>query len=115
VFRIKRGGDLSQPLTVTYTFSGDAVNGVDFVQRPLSATIPAGEDSVTVEILSLRDGRVEGDEHVNLVLDEGTAAFAAECPRDARVMIDDNAPNAFIGTGIMIVCSRLTACPLVVP
>jgi hypothetical protein len=87
VFRIKRGGDLSQPLTVTYTFSGDAENGVDFVQRPLSATIPAGEASVAVEILSLRDGLVEGDEHVNLVLDEGTAAFAAECPRDARVMI----------------------------
>ena len=94
VFRIKRGGDLSQPLTVTYTFSGDAENGVDFVQRPLSATIPAGEASVTVEILSLRDGLVEGDEHVNLVLDEGTAAFAAECPRDARVMIGNQ------GTGI---------------
>ncbi len=45
VFRIKRGGDLRNRLSVTGHSSGDAENGVDFVQRPLSATIPAGEAS----------------------------------------------------------------------
>ncbi len=49
-FTITRTGPTTQPLTVSYTLSGSAVGGVDFVNVPGSVTIPAGASSAIVEI-----------------------------------------------------------------
>lgn len=50
LFTITRTGTTLQPLTVSYTLSGSAVPGVDFVNVPGTVTIPAGASSATVEI-----------------------------------------------------------------
>lgn len=50
-FKISREpGDTIGNLVVNFTFTGTAVNGVDFGPIPLSATIPNGLSSVEVEI-----------------------------------------------------------------
>ncbi|MFT4062361.1 MAG: choice-of-anchor L domain-containing protein [Edaphocola sp.] len=48
--RVSRNGSLSQPLTVPLSYSGTAVNGVDYVFVPSSVTIPAGDSVATVLI-----------------------------------------------------------------
>ena len=66
--KIYRIGDLTQPLTVNYTISGTAINGVDYRQIPQSVTIPAGKDSVIIEIVPIDDQIVEPTETVVLSL-----------------------------------------------
>lgn len=53
-FRLDRtGGDLSQPLTVTYTLGGTAVNGVDYQTLSGVVTIPAGATKAKVHVFPL--------------------------------------------------------------
>ena len=53
-FRLDRtGGDLSQPLTVTYTLGGTAVNGVDYQALSGVVTIPTGAARAKVRIFPL--------------------------------------------------------------
>ncbi len=54
------------PYTVTFLIGGNAINGVDYVNIPPSATIPAGQTSVIVPIIALQDGLAEGAESVVL-------------------------------------------------
>ena len=49
-----------------FTLSGTAINGVDYQQVPPSVTIPAGQTSVTLDIIGLTDGVVEGTETIEL-------------------------------------------------
>jgi Calx-beta domain len=52
-FTLTRLGDTNIPLTVSYTMSGTASNGVDYVLLPGSVTIPAGETNVVVNLTPL--------------------------------------------------------------
>jgi hypothetical protein len=55
-FRITRSGDLALPLTVHYLLGGTTVNGLDYLQLPTSATIPAGAESIDVTVIPILDG-----------------------------------------------------------
>ena len=48
--------NVNQNLTINYTVSGSAVPGVDYVAIPNSATIPAGQDSVSINIVPIFSG-----------------------------------------------------------
>jgi YD repeat-containing protein len=50
MFTVTRTADPSLPLTVFYTLSGSAANGVDYALLPNSVTIPAGETFANVII-----------------------------------------------------------------
>lgn len=50
VFTVTREGPLTQPLTVSYTLTGTAKGGIDFVAVPGTVTIPAGAATATIEI-----------------------------------------------------------------
>ena len=50
VFTISRTGDLTAALTVSYTLTGTAKNGTDYVLIPSTALIPAGKSSVAVTL-----------------------------------------------------------------
>lgn len=70
---------------IDYRIFGDAINGVDIVQLPDSLFIPAGQNSVTLDIIALEDGLTEGSE--NLYIDVQRDV----CTRDTfLVVIRDN-------------------------
>lgn len=67
-FVIFRRGPLNAPLDVFYRLGGEAQNGVDYVELPTMATIPAGERGVEVIVDPIDDELVEGREPVVLSL-----------------------------------------------
>ncbi len=83
VFRIDRDGPTTSALTVSYVLTGKATYGIDYVPAKAnaagladeghsgfrqSATIAAGESSVTIRFAPVADRRTEGDETVVLAL-----------------------------------------------
>ncbi|MGL5194874.1 MAG: SBBP repeat-containing protein, partial [Chroococcales cyanobacterium] len=59
-FLFRRQGDLSQPLTVNYSLTGTAQNGVDYI-LPESITIAAGETDYSLRISAINDDQVQGE------------------------------------------------------
>lgn len=88
-FTITRNGDTSNPLTVLYSLTGVAVNGVDYEADPLSITIPAGAASVDVTITPIDDTDVEPTEAVTLTL-QPSPDYDVKSPVVATVNIADN-------------------------
>jgi len=65
VTRTGSGASLHNPLTVSYTLSGTATPGSDYVApTPASVTIPAGQNSATFAITPINDGVVEDPETI---------------------------------------------------
>ena len=62
---------VATPMTINYTVSGNATNGVDYTAIPNSITIPAGQDSVALIIHPLLDGITEGTETVIITVTTG--------------------------------------------
>jgi len=62
--------NISEDLTIEYNISSDeeAINGVDFLEIPMSVTIPAGETSLTLPIIIIEDTITEGPENIKLEL-----------------------------------------------
>ncbi|MCH2045952.1 MAG: choice-of-anchor L domain-containing protein [Saprospiraceae bacterium] len=58
---------LNDDYVVNYNLSGTVINGVDIVQIPDSVIIPAGETSVTIDIIALEDSVIEGSEPLTIV------------------------------------------------
>ena len=62
-FTITRaGGSNTNPLTVHYSISGSATNGVDYQSLPGTITIAAGAQSVDLVVTPIVDADIEGDE-----------------------------------------------------
>lgn len=71
-FRLTRGGNLSQPLTVRYTVSGTATAGNDYTPLTGTVTFPANENTVLVTVTPRNDATIEANETVVLTLQSGT-------------------------------------------
>ena len=67
-FAIVRSGDTNPAVTVNYTLSGTASNGVDYVSLPLNVTLAAGALATNVLVSPIPDDLAEGDETVTLTL-----------------------------------------------
>ncbi len=50
VVRVSRSGSLTQPVTIPLTYSGTAVNGLDYSPLPVSVTIPAGDSVASLYV-----------------------------------------------------------------
>lgn len=64
--------DTTLALTVNYTVSGTATNGIDYNALPGSVTIPAGATIATISVQAVGDALAEGTETVVLTLAPGT-------------------------------------------
>jgi len=89
---------LGQPLTVTFTTSGDAVHGTDFVLQTNGVTftangvtIPAGSASVNVSVVALNDTESELTETLTFAL-QGSSTYGVGGPGSQSVVIVDNDP-----------------------
>jgi hypothetical protein len=68
VFTLTRSGEISAPLTATYTVSGSATEGSDFLPIARTLTFPAGVATAGVAIGPLADAVAEGPETVILTI-----------------------------------------------
>lgn len=94
---ISRGTPGDETLTVSYSVSGSATSGVDYVALPATATIPAGDVAVSVPIVPLDDSLVEPNESVVLTL-RSASTYVIGTPSSATVNVvsDDVAPDLAI-------------------
>lgn len=91
-FTVTRTGDTSSPLTVDYSISGDATNGVDYDTLPGSATILAGSSTAIIDITPIDDGDVELTEIVTLTV-TGLPTYTVGSPSfDSVSIADDDSP-----------------------
>ena len=86
---ITRAGNISRPLTINYTVSGTATNGVDYTMLPGTITIAAGHSSVVITVTPKNDKIKEGSETVSLTLAAGSG-YQIGVPDSASVTILDN-------------------------
>jgi acetyl esterase/lipase len=84
-----RDGDLSAPLTVSYSVAGTATAGSDYAALPGTVTIPAGQASAAIAVSPLNDAEPESAETV-IVSVAGSASYAAGSPDQASVAIVDD-------------------------
>ncbi len=67
-FTITRDGDTTVDLPIYLTISGTASNGVDYAALTNLATIPAGTNAISIDVMPFLDDFTEGDESVILTL-----------------------------------------------
>jgi uncharacterized protein DUF5666/Calx-beta domain-containing protein len=79
---------VTSPLTVTFTLTGTATNGLDYQLLPLSATFPAGSTTVDIVVTPLADLLVEAPETVVLTL-TGATPYVLGTPLSAVVTITE--------------------------
>jgi len=88
-FTVTRTGPTAAPLTVNYTISGSATNGVDYQTLSGSVIIPAGSSSAVITITPVDDNLVEGAENIILVL-ATSPDYAVGIPNLGIMNIADN-------------------------
>jgi hypothetical protein len=88
-FTITRTGPTTASLRVTFTATGTAQSGTDYVALGNQITIPAGASSVTLTVVPVADGVSEGAEYVEVFLTPN-AGLSVGTPGSARVVIAAN-------------------------
>lgn len=118
VFTLARTGDTAAALTVDFTLTGLAVNGIDYVMTPLSVTLAPGISSANVIITPIDDSEAELTETVILNVTPSTNYLVLN-PTNATVNIIDNElpnivtvavvdANAYEGTPSDVITFRVT-------
>lgn len=92
-FTLIRSGGTSAPLSVNYTLSGTASNGVDYVQLATSAIIPAGFAAADIVVTPLVNPVNTGNKKVILTL-VTNANYTVRQHKSASVtIVDDSFDN----------------------
>jgi hypothetical protein len=87
----RSGGDVTQPLTASFTVGGSATNGVEYSTIPTSVTFPANQSSVTLAVTPLEDTQSETSETATVQLVSGSA-YTVGASSIATVTIQDTPP-----------------------
>jgi subtilase family serine protease len=95
-FRIRRSGATDAALTVSYTVSGTALPGVDYVALPGSITIPAGAASVDLAVTPIDDTLGELDESVIVRLTADPGYIAAPAQAAVTIVSDEVPPDLVV-------------------
>ena len=92
---VRSGTSYTNPLTVSYTVRGTAINGTDYTTLPGSVVIPAGQSSVPIDISAINDSTIEGTESLVIELLEASGYEVDRLSqRTANATIQDNANAA---------------------
>jgi hypothetical protein len=97
-FTFTRFGTTNTPLTVFFTISGTASNGLDYTAITNAFVIPAGRLTAALPILPLDDPLVEGHETVVLTL-LANSNYSLATPTTGTVTILDDEPLLSIVVG----------------
>jgi len=82
-FNIRRPGKDPVPLSVSLSYAGTALNGIDVQLLPAVVTIPANDSIVTVNVIPIVDGLPEGIETLKVY---ALAGCAAGTPTDSTII-----------------------------
>ncbi len=88
-FIFSRDGFTNSDLMVSFTVSGNASNGVDYVQLPDTVTIPTGTNSIALPLTAIEDLELECVESVTVSITTN-ALYAIGPSTNATVGILDN-------------------------
>ncbi len=103
---LKRTGNITAPLTVTYTTHGTSVNGTDYIGLSGTATFPALTDSIVIPIQIISDGISEGIESLIITVQNNTSC--GNSTSSVRMYIQDPIPiNVTLGDDIILDCSEI--------
>ncbi len=94
-FTITRTGSTNANLNVGFAAAGTAIRGTDYTSFGLSATIPAGTNSVTLPVAGLNDALPEGTETVAITLNT-SGSYTITAPSSATLLIFDDEPAVSI-------------------
>ncbi len=92
-FTLKRTGDPSASLPVTFAISGTASSGADYTALGTSATFTNGQSEMKLPVRALLDAATEGAETVTLTL-QANAAYDLGFSNAATVTIIADPPRA---------------------
>jgi hypothetical protein len=109
VFTVRRLGDISAALTVSYAIGGTASNGVDYVTLPGTVTIPAGQFAAMIVVAPLDDGQPDITSTVILRLLPAANALLDPRHRAAAALILDFPTLPRPGTVLPDLCFRIHA------
>lgn len=90
-FTFTRFGTTNTAVTVHFTISGTASNGLDYATLPTFIVIPAGAISADLPVMPLHNGIVKGPVTVTLTL-QSDPAYQPIAPTNATVTVDDDMP-----------------------
>ena len=93
-FAIVRSGDTNPAVTVNYSISGTATNGVDYATLPTSVTLASGAMATNIIVTPIPDNCPEGDRTVTLTL-LPSANYALTTVSNATVVIHDRPIDAW--------------------
>jgi len=97
VFTVTRSGDVTLPLTVSYSTGGSAISGNDYTALPGVVTIPAGSTSATVTVNALPVITSNASTQAVLSLMSGSG-YTLGSPTSATVTITDLPPTLYVAT-----------------
>ncbi len=107
-FTITRTGPVSSPLSVSFTVSGTAKSGVDYIPIITTVTIPARSSSVTVDVIPFDDASVESTETIIVTLTRDDLLYSLVAAKTtATVNLSDN-DRVFIGNDLFTSATVLT-------
>ncbi len=87
---LRRNGPTNLPLTVQLSYSGSAVNGVDYQILFSSVEFAAGESTTTVTIEPIPDGNdQEGTEQLTVILMSGSGYVLGELSSGSLAILDE--------------------------
>ncbi|HVZ60693.1 MAG TPA: hypothetical protein VG892_07905, partial [Terriglobales bacterium] len=98
-FTVTRTGDVSLPLSVTYTVGGTATADSDYQALPGIITIPAGSSSAVIPLVPLADTIGEPEETIIATLTPQSAYLLGSWKSAAASIIDANGGGGTGGGG----------------
>ncbi len=108
-FTLTRAGDTSSAITINYTMSGTASNGLDYTTLSGSVTLAAGATSTNVTLTAIHDGISEPIETAVMSVAGGTG-YTVGSPAIATVTIlDIDTPAVSIGVSQPILLEGVSA------
>lgn len=96
IFTLVRSGRPTDSLTVNYTITGTATNGIDFVPLSGTVTFDAGKSTAKIVVTPLTDVLAEGKETVILGINASADYTVRPHKGSAKVTIRDAAPTVRI-------------------
>jgi len=96
--QVRRRGDIDSAATVGVTVAGTATAGEDYTSLPASVAFAAGELSKSLSFTVTDDDVVEGDETIEITLQDG-AGYTVSDPATVTLTIVDNDVDIYTITG----------------
>ena len=93
-FYLSRTGSTTNALTVNYSMTGTAQNGIDYTTLSGVATIPAGGLGVDVPFTTINDAVFKGTRTMTLHLESGSYSSGADA---TFLIMDDETSNLKVG------------------